>query len=110
MSLKELIFYSEYLNTSIANYLIHCDALNDCRLTIHMDKYYIENITVPEYVESSPILDNVRENNGDFVLAKNRNEIFYEILKLSEKEIAQVEDKWTFPRYKMKSKKLALEV
>ena len=71
---------------------------------------YIENITVPEYVESSPILDNVRENNGNFVLAKNRNEIFYEILKLSEKEIAQVEDKWTFPRYKMKSKKLALEV
>lgn len=110
MSLKELIFYSEYLNTSIANYLIHCDALNDCRLTIHMDKYYIENITVPEYVESSPILDNVRKNNGNFVLAKNRNEIFYEILKLSEKEIAQVEDKWTFPRYKMKSKKLALEV
>ena len=30
--------------------------------------------------------------------------------EMSEKEIAQVEDKWTFPRYKMKSKKLALEV
>ena len=65
---------------------------------------------IVEYVESNPILDNIRENNGDFVLAKNRNEIFYEILKLSEKEIALVEDKWTFPRYKMKSKKLLLEV
>ena len=110
MPLKKLIFYSEYLNTSIANYLIQCDAINDCRLTIHMDKYYIENISVPAYVESSSIFENIREHNGDFVLAKNRNEIFYEILKLSEKEIARVEDKWTFPRYKTKSKKLALEV
>lgn len=110
MSIRELIFYSEYLNTSIANYLIHCDALNDCKLTIHMDKYYIESIVVPEFVENEPIIENVLQNHGDFVLAQNRNEIFYKILKLSEKEIACVENKWTFPRYKIKSQKLLLEV
>ncbi len=110
MSIKELIFYSEYLNTSIANYLIHCDALNDCKLTIHMDKYYIEGIALPEFAENEPIIENVLENHGDFVLAQNRNEIFYKILKLSKKEIACVEDKWTFPRYKLKSQKLLLEV
>lgn len=110
MSIRELIFYSEYLNTSIANYLIHCDALNDCKLTIHMDKYYIEDIVLPEFVENAPIIKNVLENHGNFVLAQNRNEIFYKILKLSAKEIACVENKWTFPRYKLKSQKLLLEV
>ena len=102
---KELCFISEYLNSSIAYYLLHVNALNGCKLTIHIDKYYIEDIFVPTYDKSfDEYLNYINGIANSEEVVKYRNNYFYRILNISNDDIDEIENMWCYPLFKRKKK------
>ena len=99
--LEELLMICNYLNSSIANYLLHSMFLNFCMLTIHIDKYYVDNLPVPQQIDSSIFVKlDCESRKIDF--AGMRNRAFYDIYNLSDKQINEIEFKWMLPRFKIK--------
>ena len=103
MSLVDLFYYSEYLNSSIANYMLHSRVLNNCRLTIHMDKYFIDDIMLPNDDIKEKVLKNVIVNENEVEFAKKRNDLFEEIIN-DNGLLIDIKTYWSFPKYKEKSK------
>ncbi len=103
MDYKNLSFISEFLSSSVANYLLHTNAFNESRLTIHVDKYYIRDILIPNYDPSfEDYLEKNKSNKCTYEFGKIRNEYFYNLLNLNQEEIKIIENKWTYPRFKKK--------
>ena len=102
IKLDELLMICNYLNSSIANYLLHCKFLNFCMLTIHIDKYYVDYLPIPNAdIKKEPFieLDNLCRT---IAFANKRNDIFYSLYSLNEDEISEIEFKWILPRFKIK--------
>lgn len=98
-----LKFICDYLNSSIANYLIHVGALNNSKLTIHIDKYYIQDLKVPMFIDKYQEFIKENEKNVHSIsYGQKRNEFFYQLMNLTKEEINEIERIWTFPRYKKK--------
>lgn len=107
---KKLCFISEYLNSSIANYLLHVNALNGCKLTIHIDKYYISDIFLPDYNNSfCQYLHYVNNISNTEEVGQYRNNYFYNLLKLSQDDIKEIESLWRYPKFKKKIKYILKE-
>ena len=104
MDNKQLMVISSYLNSSIAYYQLHVNSLNFSKLTIHMDKYYIDDLLIPELDES--ICDLFIEGAQKTLKTKDfsayRNEFFYKLLKIDPEIIKEIELYWTNPKYKRK--------
>ena len=101
---KKLMMISSYLNSSVAYYQLHVNSLNFSKLTIHMDKYYIDDLLIPNFTnsecnkfiqESSKVI-----KSNDF--SKFRNEYFYKYLNLDAETIKEIELYWTDPKFKKK--------
>ena len=103
LSLNYLLFYTEFLNTSIANYIIHECTLNNSKLTIHMDKYYIDDIKLPKLNQVNKIINSLKNYEGNLEIANKRNNEFYKVLDLNDNMISKIETKWTIPRYSKKN-------
>lgn len=104
MDVFELGYYSEFLNSAIANYLLHINALNECRLTIHIDKYYIEDISLPLFNGHDDYFIRVNKliNKKDFAIF--RDDYFDKIVGLSNEEKDDVQRIWTYPNIRIKNK------
>ncbi len=105
MTIKELQFISNYLNSSLGYYIIHTTFLNYSKLTIHIDKYYIEDMVVPcDYLSYSTELDqHISPYRNTIEFAVRRNEFFIDKLGLN-KYKSQIEEKWKYPIYRKKGK------
>lgn len=102
---KHLCFISEYLNSSIGYYLLHINSLNGCKLTTHLDRYYIEDVFVPQYDESfNKYLKDISCLTCTKDMEIYRNQYFYNLLKLSIDDIKNIEQLWTSPVFKKKKK------
>ena len=104
MSKEELIYISDYLNSSVCYYLLHSNSLNFSKLTIHMDKYYIEDLKVPKYTKNkfnslNKVLNDFR---GKKEMSKKRNDFFIDLLKLDNDSIDVITSKWKEPRFRNK--------
>lgn len=102
ISSKKLLFYSEYLNSSIANYILQTTIFNNSKLTTHMDKYYIEEIRLPYFIENNYIEENISSNKNMKELAINRNYYFTKLLKFTNEEINIINQYWTYPLLRRK--------
>ena len=104
MSILELKYIVNYLNSSVAFYNLHINCLNNSRLTIHMDKYYIEDIKVP--IVNSDLLSNLDSllngHEKTKEVPKIRNGFFYDVFSFDIDVINEIEKIWTVPRYKLK--------
>lgn len=104
MTLLEMKYIVNYLNSSIAYYILHINCLNNSRLTIHMDKYYIDDIKIPFC--NTKILENMdnilkgHERQEDII--NIRNDFFYNTFSLDLEIINEIEKFWKAPKYKFK--------
>lgn len=102
---KYLCFISEFLNSSIANYFLHVNALNGCKLTIHIDKYYIEDMPVPSYDSSfNQYITQLNKIGNTKEVGEFRNNYFYKLFNLTKPEIVEIESLWTYPKFREKHK------
>ena len=74
------------------------------KLTIHMDKYYIEDLKVPKYTKNkfnslNKVLNDFR---GKKEMSKKRNDFFIDLLKLDNDSIDVITSKWKEPRFRNK--------
>lgn len=105
MSILELKYIVNYLNSSIAFYNLHINCLNNSRLTIHMDKYYIDDIKIPRCdnkvleLMDSIFKDYERKQDITYV----RNNFFYNIFSLDIDVVNEIEKFWKAPKYKLKN-------
>lgn len=104
MTISELKYIANYLNSSIAYYSLHINCLNNSRLTIHMDKYYIEDIKIPKCDDISlKELDSVLKGYEKTEKISNiRNCFFYNMFSLENEIIDEIEKFWIAPRFKLK--------
>lgn len=104
IDIDKLRFIASFLNSSVAFYILHNNCLNNCRLTIHMDKYYIEDIVIPMPTSNDIKKIDVELFNSKQSLdyAAKRNVFFYNYLGLTEKEISEIEKIWSNPKFKYK--------
>lgn len=102
MKLEELLMICNYLNSSIANYLLHCKFLNFCMLTIHIDKYYVDYLPIPNSNVQIDAFIELDKFCHTISFANKRNSIFYSLYSLTENEIKELEFKWILPRFKIK--------
>ncbi|MDY4997342.1 MAG: N-6 DNA methylase [Bacilli bacterium] len=104
ISFDELRYIACFLNSSISFYNLHNNCLNNCRLTIHIDKYYIEDFIVPipslERIKSMD--ENIDEYRRSIEYSNRRNLYFYKEFQMDDKEIYEVEKFWTNPKFKLK--------
>lgn len=104
MTLLEMKYIVNYLNSSIAYYNLHINCLNNSRLTIHMDKYYIDDIKIPfcntEILENMSSILKGHERQEDII--NIRNDFFYNIFSLDLEIINEIEKFWKAPKYKFK--------
>lgn len=101
INLDSLLLICNYLNSSIANYLLHSKFLNFSMLTIHIDKYYIDYLPIPDTSASGLAVD-LDKNAKQEAFASMRNNLFYKLFDLNQKEIEEIEYKWILPRFKIK--------
>ena len=104
MNYDELRFYANYLNTSIANYLIHVDSLNNSKLTMHIDEYYIKDICLPSITLNNDkdfysILD---KNRNSKAFAECREEHFQKMFNIDSKIETDIKEIWQLPKFKKK--------
>lgn len=107
MSYEQLCYIANYLDTPIANYMIHVNAFNNSKLTMHVDKYYIEDISIPDVknIETHKInklIDNLKDFRNDKKFAEVRNEYFYSDYHIEDELRNEIESMWQFPKYKKK--------
>jgi hypothetical protein len=104
MSIKELECIASYLNSSIVYYNLHTGCLNNSKLTIHIDKYYIDDIRIPEIdiKESEKLLSNINNIKKTTEMPKVRNSFFYEEFNLDKEEVDEIESMWVVPKFKCK--------
>ncbi len=107
MTYEQLCYIANFLDTPIANYMIHVNALNDSKLTIHIDKYYIEDICIPNIQqineqEINALIENLEPLRNDRQFAEVRNEFFYENYGINGELRKEIETMWQFPKYKKK--------
>ena len=104
MTILEMKYIANYLNSSVAYYNLHINCLNNSRLTIHMDKYYIDDIKIPSC--DNKVLDNMsnilkgHERKQDII--NIRNDFFYNTFSLDLEVIKEIEKFWKAPKYKLK--------
>lgn len=101
IDVEELLVICNYLNSSIANYFVHTRYLNFCKLTIHIDKFYIDSLPIPSITSEISFTDidkQARSKN----YPQLRNEIFYKFYKFTDDEIKEIETRWSLPRFKKK--------
>lgn len=114
-SYQQLCYIANYLDTPIANYIIHVNAFNNSKLTIHVDKYYIEDFPVPDLlsIDNNCLeifgekLDKLR-NNKEF--ANTRNDYFYRKYNIDEELKNEIETMWQFPKFKKKKMEKRYEI
>lgn len=101
---KHLMMISSYLNSSVAYYQLHINSLNFSKLTIHMDKYYIDDLIIPNFTTTE--CDKFIKESNKIVKSKDfsefRNEYFYKYLNLETDMIKEIESYWTDPKFKKK--------
>ena len=102
MTLDELLMICNYLNSSIANYLLHSKFLNFCMLTIHIDKYYVDYLPIPDTGVQTDCFVALDKHARTVSFANERNEAFYSLYSLNKNEIDEIEFKWILPRFKIK--------
>ena len=104
MTLLEMKYIANYLNSSVAYYNLHINCLNNSRLTIHMDKYYIDDIKIPFC--NTKILDSMTSMLKGYERTKDiiniRNDFFYNMFSLDLEIINEIEKFWKAPKYKFK--------
>lgn len=104
MSIGELKYIVNFLNSSITYYNLHINCLNNCRLTVHIDKYYIADIKVPTDFneESILVLENFKKHAKTKGISRIRNEFFYKKYNLNQLTIKEIEKYWKNPKFKIK--------
>lgn len=104
MSIKELEFIASYLNSSIVYYNLHTGCLNNSKLTIHIDKYYIDDIKIPkiDVNESEELLSKMNNIKKTIEISDVRNSFFYKEFNLEKEEVDAIESMWVAPKYKCK--------
>lgn len=104
MSIDELKYIVNFLNSSITYYNLHINCLNNCRLTVHIDKYYIADIKVPTDFndESILVLENFKKYAKTKEISRIRNEYFYKKYNLDQLSIEEIEKYWKNPKFKIK--------
>lgn len=104
MTIDELKYITNFLNSSIVYYNLHTNCLNNCRLTVHIDKYYIYDIKVPiDFNDESIRINNYIEKYVKTKeLSKIRNELFYQKYDLNQSNIIEIEEYWKNPKFKLK--------
>lgn len=107
LSEKQLRYLANYLNTPIANYELHAEALNNSRLTTHIDKYYIDDITIPDTKnmrerDIDKFLNSIDQYKKEKSFASIRNDFYYEFYGISNSEKEIMEQYWCLPKYKNK--------
>ena len=104
MSIDKLKYIANFLNSSITYYNLHINCLNNCRLTVHIDKYYIADIKVPMDFDSDSlsIVKNLKRHVKTKELSKIRNEYFYKKYNLDKISIEEIEKYWKAPKFKIK--------
>ncbi len=104
MDYNELRFYANYLNTSIANYLIHIDSLNNSKLTMHIDDYYIKDICLPQKSlnNDDKFYLTLDENRNTKFFAEYREEHFEKMFYINNKVERDIKEIWQFPKFKKK--------
>lgn len=111
MTLLEMKYIANYLNSSVAYYNLHINCLNNSRLTIHMDKYYIDDIKIPQC--DNKVLDHMinvlkgHERKQDII--NIRNDFFYNTFSLDLEVINEIEKFWKAPKYKLKEGSMEYE-
>lgn len=107
LSYQQLCFIANYLDTPIANYIIHVNAFNNSKLTIHVDKYYIEDFPIPDllnidnqFVEDFEEKVNDLRNKKEF--ANIRNDYFYNKYNIDDNLKNEIETMWQLPKFKKK--------
>lgn len=111
MTILEMKYIANYLNSSVAYYNLHINCLNNSRLTIHMDKYYIDDIKIPScdnkvLNDMSDILKG-HERKQDII--NIRNDFFYNTFSLDLEVINEIEKFWKAPKYKLKEGSMEYE-
>lgn len=104
MTIKKLLYITNYLNSSIAFYNLHINCLNNSRLTIHMDKYYIDDLKIS--LVSSETVNDLENKLKQYKKTKDitqiRNEYFYDLFNFDRKIINEIESIWIAPKFKLK--------
>ena len=108
MSINKLKYIANFLNSSITYFNLHVNCLNNCRLTVHIDKYYISDLNIP--ILSDDECSNINKYLIQFAHTKElsiiRNEIFYQQYSLSQYHICEIEKYWVSPKFKIKEANL----
>lgn len=107
LTYEQLCYIANYLDTPIANYILHVNAFNNSKLTTHIDKYYIEDIAIPdidtlEETQINSLINNLKDIRQDKKFAEKRNEHFYLDYNIDKNLKDEIETMWQFPRYKKK--------
>lgn len=104
MSFEELKFIASYLNSSLANYLLHVNCLNNSRLTIHIDGYYISDLPIPNLKESQIASTNkeLQKYNKTVELNAKRNTLFFNLFDIKNNLQNIISEYWVAPRFKRK--------
>ena len=104
MSIDKLKYIANFLNSSITYYNLHINCLNNCRLTVHIDKYYIADINVSMDFDSDSltIVKKLKKHVKTKELSKIRNEYFYKKYNLDKISIEEIEKYWKDPKFKIK--------
>ncbi len=101
---KQLIMIANYLNSSTVYYQLHTNSLNFSKLTIHIDKYYIEDLLIPTFEDEicDEFIQKAEKYRKKKEMASFRNEFFYNFLNFDKDTIEEIEKYWVDPRYKRK--------
>ena len=104
ISFDKLRYIACFLNSSISFYNLHNNCLNNCRLTIHIDKYYIEDFIIPIPTEEKILLmdNDLFEYRRSIEYSNRRNLFFYKEFQMSDREVYEIEKIWANPKFKLK--------
>ncbi|XFA98143.1 N-6 DNA methylase [Candidatus Izemoplasma sp. B36] len=101
LSRKEQLIYTTFLNTSIAYSILHTYVFNYSRLTTHVDRYYIEDIPLPDLSiidENDSIeLMEIIEIKDDCKRLDLLNDFYYRKLNIDREVIERIEENWKCP-------------